>query len=117
MISPQAWHELRPDHGPFHGEELGVVTTLYDSLRPEIESFIRRRVADAEVAEDLTQEAFLRLTRESIRRGLPLEPKHWLYRVAGNRAISHGRRVSVARRRTAALPGEGRGDQPADIVI
>ena len=45
---------------------------------------------DAANAEDLVQEAFLRLLTES---PLPDSPKAWLYRVVRNLAIDHARRA------------------------
>ena len=58
---------------------------------------------DRELAEDLVQETFLRLVREELAGRSPDHTRGWLYRVAGNLLMSHGRHVQVARREMARL--------------
>ena len=78
--------------GQYHGELLG---------------FLVRTTRSPEAAEDLLQEAFLRLVYE-IRAGrTPDNIRAWLYRVASNLAISRGRRVSTALRGIARLGDAG----------
>ena len=57
-----------------------------------------RTTRDPGVAEDLVQEAFLRLTREVKSGREPTNVRAWLYRVASNLAVSRGRRISSALR-------------------
>lgn len=69
----------------------------------ELYAFLVRTTRDTEAAEDLLQEAFLRLTRE-IRAGrAPDNTRAWLYRVSANLATSRGRRLSAAFRGFARL--------------
>src|SRR4051812_49017692 len=59
-------------------------------------TFLRRSTRDEGAAEDLLQEAFLRLTREVDAGRTPEHVRGWLYRVASNLAISRGRRRTTA---------------------
>lgn len=58
---------------------------------------------DEAAAEDLTQEAFLRYTREVAEGRAPENPGGWLFRVAGNLVTSRGRRRQVADRHAPVL--------------
>lgn len=58
---------------------------------------------DEATAEDLTQEAFLRLTREVAEGRPPENPRGWLFAVAGNLVTSRGRRRQVADRHAPVL--------------
>lgn len=84
----------------------------------EIHSFLLHCVRDRAVAEDLTQEAFLRLCRE-IREGrAPLNTRAWLYRVAANLAVSRGRRLGVARRWIEGVrPEEALEESPERLIV
>ncbi len=64
---------------------------------------------DPTVAEDLAQEAFLRLVVEVQAGRTPDEPGAWLHRVGHNLAMSRGRRLSVAARNGERL---GKADGP-----
>jgi RNA polymerase sigma-70 factor (ECF subfamily) len=73
-----------------------AVVAAWTDHHAEIFAFLVRTTRDAETAEDLLQEAFLRLTTE-IRGGrAPDNTRAWLYRVAANLAVSRGRRLSAA---------------------
>jgi RNA polymerase sigma-70 factor (ECF subfamily) len=77
---------------------MDVVLAAYDAHHDELYAFLVGATHDPAAAEDLLQEAFLRLVRE-VRRGQPPEQlRAWLYRVAANLATSRGRRLSSARR-------------------
>lgn len=72
---------------------------------------------DPEVAEDLAQESFLRLSRE-IRAGrVPDNTPAWLHRVAWNLATSRGRRIQVARRYAASPDDPDLDRSPEDLAI
>ena len=93
-----------------------VVVTAWTDHHQEIYAFLVRTTRDPESAEDLLQEAYLRLTRE-VRAGRgPDNTRAWLYRVAGNLAISRGRRIAASVRgllRIATAAGPARaGDAP-----
>ncbi len=69
---------------------------------------LRRRVIgltrDAAVAEDLVQEAFLRLLEEVDRGAVPDNVGGWLNRVATNAFMSRSRHAQVVNRTSARLP-------------
>lgn len=76
---------------------------LYRALAPRLLRFLQRLTGRADVAEDLTQETFLRLHRaRGAYDGGPLVP--WLFAIARNVAIDHGRSARV--RRTAQSTSE-----------
>lgn len=58
---------------------------------------------DPAAAEDVTQEAFLRLVIEVRAGHVPDDIGAWLHRVGQNLVTSRGRRLTVARRRNAEL--------------
>ncbi|MBN2496798.1 MAG: RNA polymerase sigma factor [Deltaproteobacteria bacterium] len=64
---------------------------LYDHYRPRIFGYLLRLGGRRELAEDLTQECFLRLASRaaSLREGSRLRP--WLFTVAHNLFVSHQR--------------------------
>ncbi len=71
---------------------------LYLAHQREIHSFALHATRDPATADDLTQEAFVRLIAEMEAHGEPGEPRAWLYRVVTNLVISRGRRAAVAER-------------------
>src|SRR6185436_104307 len=73
-----------------------AVSTAFESYHAELYNFLRRSTRDEGAAEDLLQEAFLRLTREVEAGRTPEHIRGWLYRVASNLAISRGRRRMTA---------------------
>ncbi len=82
-------------------------------LRARIWRFIRRRVRDADLADDLTQELMLRLHRR--REELPETPERrvaWALRVARNLVIDQHR---TARPRLERLSPEHDRAQPAEV--
>jgi RNA polymerase sigma-70 factor (ECF subfamily) len=66
--------------------DTGAVTS---QLHSRLHAFIARRAESREVAEDLTQEVFVRLARRED--GDLADPTAWLYRVARNTIIDHYR--------------------------
>ena len=85
------------------------------------EAAIRRRALrltrDADVAADITQEAFLRLFVEAQAGRLPENIEAWLYRTSANLVISRGRRAEVARRYAPRLLCDDRPSQPDEVVL
>jgi RNA polymerase sigma-70 factor, ECF subfamily len=78
--------------------------------------WLRGFTRDPELAEDLAQEAFLRLAREDRDGRAPEHTRGWLYRVASNLAVTHGRRATVARREMGRLADTGTSRSPEDEV-
>ena len=76
--------------------QYGAVSTAFEAYHAELYNFLRRSTRDEGAAEDLLQEAFLRLTREVDAGRTPEHVRGWLYRVASNLAISRGRRRMTA---------------------
>jgi RNA polymerase sigma-70 factor (ECF subfamily) len=83
-------------------DHFGAVSTAFELYRAELYNFLRRSTRDEGAAEDLLQEAYLRLTREVEAGRTPEHVRGWLYRVASNLVISR------ARRRTSAFEWLGR---------
>src|SRR3954454_14385782 len=74
----------------------GAVSTAFEAYDAEVYNFLRRSTRDDGAAEDLLQEAFLRLTREVDANRTPEHVRGWLCRVASNLVISRGRRRTTA---------------------
>jgi RNA polymerase sigma-70 factor (ECF subfamily) len=74
------------------------LSAIYEERRGELHAFLLGMTRDAEVAEDLLQETFLRLIREARAGRMPGEVRPWLYRTAANAAIDRGRRGAVLMR-------------------
>jgi RNA polymerase sigma-70 factor (ECF subfamily) len=90
---------------------------VFDELGARIQGMILATTRDAEVAADVTQEAFLRLLREAQAGRYPDKPSAWLYRTAMNLAISRSRRVTVARRLAPRLVCADEAPMPEGIVL
>lgn len=81
---------------------------------------VRRLTAltrDPDVAEDLAQEAFLRLAREVEAGRAPDDAGAWLHRVAGNLVNSRGRHLTVVDRRAGDLPRPAAPATPEAVVL
>ncbi len=87
------------------------VIAAYERHRDELQGYLVRVTRDPEAAEDLVQEAFLKLLVETRDRRAPDNVRAWLYRVATNAAVSRGRRLRTAivfeDRVPGPLPDEG----------
>jgi RNA polymerase sigma-70 factor (ECF subfamily) len=93
-IPDEAQPALERLHGRTGVDEL-TLTRLYDAHRAELFAFLIRMCRDRDTAEDILQEAFIRLIREARAGRMPREVRPWLYRVAANAAISGGRHGAV----------------------
>jgi len=71
----------------------------YDAYQTALHRYVARLSADASVADDVTQEMFVRLWKEMTTVGEPENVRAWLYRVATNLVIDRGHR----QRRTLAF--------------
>lgn len=81
-------------HAGARSDEL-MLAGLYEAHRVELFGFLIRMTRDREAAEDLVQEAFIRLIKEARAGRMPDAVRPWLYRVAANAAISRGRRGAI----------------------
>lgn len=82
----------------------------------EIYRHLYRMVSDAQHAEDLAQETFLRLHRQGFSPDGAHHVRAWLYRVATNLAYNALRGHTRRQRREAALGAEGVAADPAEMV-
>jgi RNA polymerase sigma-70 factor (ECF subfamily) len=92
---------------------------LYDRTLDDVYSYLRSRLGDRSLAEDLTQEVFLAGVRR-VASGLPVE-LGWLIAVARNKAVDHWRREARRGRRlrlveSAAAPDADQVDDPMDVT-
>lgn len=88
-----------------------TVVDAWTAHHEEVYAYLVRTTRDPAAAEDLLQEAYVRLLRETRAGRAPDNTRAWLYRVAANLAVSRGRRLGTAIR---WLAGSGRrAAQPA----
>jgi RNA polymerase sigma-70 factor (ECF subfamily) len=80
------------------GTRAGEIAAAYDTHERDLYMFAVAVTREATAAEDLVQEAFLRLVREAQAGRFPDNPRAWLYRVVVNLARSRARRRLVADR-------------------
>ena len=90
---------------------------MFERHRDELYRAAYRVCRDPETAEDLVQEALLRLMLEIDTRGAPENMRAWLHRVVNNLAISLGRHAAVeqevrGRPRAPRRAGNPGGDRP-----
>jgi RNA polymerase sigma-70 factor (ECF subfamily) len=91
-----------------------LVLRAFEEHSGKLTSFAYGMTRDRDVADDLVQEAFLRLVRETTAGRTPDNLAAWLFRVCSNLALSRGRHTSVTQRflRTAR---HGPDEPPADV--
>ncbi len=58
-------------------------------LHQPVLNYVYRTVSDRQVAEDVTQDAFIRAHQRIDQLGPPWDFKSWVYRIAGNLAVDH----------------------------
>lgn len=75
---------------------------LYEALQPSLVGYLERMVGDGDIAEDVAQEAFLRLLRRTDLDGD--DARLWIYTVATNLVRDHGRSVARRQRLLTARP-------------
>lgn len=92
------------------------VEAAYVEHRGSLVRHLTMITRDPEVAQDLAQEAFLRLAR-AVETGMtPDDTAAWLHQVAMNLARSRGRHLQVVDRRAAELSRPKDVADPGDIV-
>jgi RNA polymerase sigma-70 factor (ECF subfamily) len=97
------------------------VARIMEAAYLEFEPGLRRRltalVRDPASAEDLSQEAFVRLIGEVQANGAPASVGGWLWCVGRNLATSRGRRIAVADRHRGELVREIEFASPETVAI
>jgi RNA polymerase sigma-70 factor (ECF subfamily) len=74
-----------------------AIGELYDSYAPRIYAYVYRRVGDAQLAEDLTGDVFVRMIKAiQAERAWHSSFQAWLYRIAHNLVVDHYRRGAPA---------------------
>jgi RNA polymerase sigma factor (sigma-70 family) len=109
---------LEPSHVMAHGagdEAHSRIVDAYDTHGQELYAFLLAMTRDVEAAQDIVQEAFLRLVAEERKGRPPSNARAWLYRVAANLAISRTRRRRAAanwsaRQRDPQVGGSAEGE-------
>lgn len=95
----------------------GIVEAAYEAHRPQLVRYLTGVTRDASTAEDLVQDAFVRLTIEATAGRTPDDIGAWLHRVAHNLAMSRGRHLSVADRRQSELARPDQPESPEHLVL
>lgn len=95
----------------------GIVEAAYEAHRSQLIRYLTSVTRDASTAEDLAQDAFVRLTVESTAGRIPDDVGAWLHRVAHNLAMSRGRRLSVADRRHCELAVPDQPQSPEQLAL
>jgi RNA polymerase sigma-70 factor, ECF subfamily len=93
-----------------------LVQEAYLAHAPALRRYIRSLVRDPAAADDLAQEAFLRLAREVQIRTAPDNVPAWLFRVGANLVASRARHAAVvARTPEPRVAGDG-GPRPEVVA-
>jgi len=102
------WPTANPGSGRVSVDENGLVeraragdqgafAQLFEQYHAPILNYLHRMVSDRALAEDLTQDTFIKAYNALPRTKPDLAFKAWLYRIATNTAISHLRRGKIIR--------------------
>lgn len=81
-----------------------LVEAAYEQFQRELFTFAVHATRDLNAAEDVVQEAYLRLHRELLTGSRIDNVRGWLFRVAGNLVMSRGRRLGIMSRWLARAP-------------
>jgi RNA polymerase sigma-70 factor (ECF subfamily) len=81
----------RPDENPVPAPAWKTIEQVFAALESPLLIYARRLLGDGEAAEDIVQEAFMKLHAQF---ATVLTPQPWLYRTVHNLAVDHQRRAS-----------------------
>ncbi len=97
----------RPDEAKAESAGGRTIEALFEALESPLLAYALRLVGDRDAAEDLVQEAFMKLHAQfqTVR-----EPRLWLYRTVHNQALNHRRRSS----KVVSLHPQTGGDTDSD---
>ncbi len=79
---------VQPDEAQAQSPRCEPIEELFQALESPLLAYALRLLDDMALAEDIVQEAFLRL---HARFNEVREPRHWLYRTVHNQALNHRR--------------------------
>lgn len=88
------------------------VEKLFHEIHPRLYRYLYRLTGDADAAEDVAQEAFVRLAGQALPEG---EARPWLFTVATNLVRDRSRRAERHRRLQVRIP-TGREPVPPDVA-
>ena len=94
-----------------------LVTTAYDDHASALRAYAMRCLRDAAAADDVVQDAFVRLIAESAAGRAPATPRAWLFRVVTNLVVTRARRRSVATRRAGDLLDRALAPSPEEVLV
>ena len=104
----------------YRGGDVRAFETLLARYEKPIWSFLRRFVRDAEAAEDLLQEVFLRVVRDAQASGPAWKGEAkfstWLYTIARNLCIDRARRTAVRGAGSPSMDGSTGGDAETETL-
>ena len=97
---------MQPDEASAEPPGWETIEELFAALESPLLSYALRLVGDLSVAEDMVQDAFMKLHAqfEKVR-----EPRRWLYRTVHNQALNHRRQAD----NIVPLNPQGEGNAPA----
>ena len=100
---------MQPDKASAEPPGWETIEELFAALESPLLSYALRLVGELGVAEDIVQEAFMKLHAqfESVR-----EPRRWLYRTVHNQALNHRRQTG----RIVPLHSQGESGAPVEIA-
>jgi len=100
--------EAKPDDAGLKAKPPDSIESLYAALESPLLIYARRLVEQDEAAQDIVQEAFLRLHAdfESVR-----QPQAWLYRTVHNLAMNQ---LRAGRKIVPLAPEEAERNEPSD---
>jgi RNA polymerase sigma-70 factor, ECF subfamily len=111
MSAGQEPRERDEGEEPLAPADREAVAAIYAELSDRLLAYIRTRVPDAEIAEDLLEQTFLQLIRRAPRiRGGPETVELYLFRIATHVVVDHLRKV--ARRPEELIADYGPLDAP-----
>jgi RNA polymerase sigma-70 factor (ECF subfamily) len=90
---------------------------LFAAHQPGLLRYLRRAVGHAETARDLTQDVFVRVAGAGAVPVREDERRAWIFRIARNLAIDHGRRHEVRRTANTPAPVETAGPAGQDTAL
>jgi RNA polymerase sigma-70 factor (ECF subfamily) len=102
---------------PFGADATAIVEASWAEHAAGLHAYLLSLTRDPSTAEDIAQEAFLRLTREVGDGRTPDNIGGWLHRVATNVAMSRARHNQVVDRYAPTLFDRGLADSPEDAVL
>src|SRR5947209_2423700 len=97
---------MQPDEASAEPPGWETIEELFAALESPLLSYALRLVGELSVAEDMVQEAFMKLHAQFEKVG---EPRRWLYRTVHNQALNHRRQID----KIVPLDPQGEGDAQA----